>query len=204
MSDLGPDDLVFNTTNSSAGVSSRRRSRGRRLSWNRDLALGRGPRAGGGASSPTSRRSSTTTASSSPTSTACSAGPSKPCRSREGHGRNRRPTASSRSPRRSMRTRSTSPRASGAARSRSRRRGPREGRPPRGKDNVNFEFLPWCGVPDVTTCIDLLERTGCANTTIVRLVALVRRADLEALKRIPGRGSAARSGMMHRKCRPTN
>lgn len=54
--------------------------------------------------------------------------------------------------------------------------------------NVNFEFLPWCGVPDVTTCLDLLERTGCANTTIMfDSWHWFRGArDLEALKRIPG------------------
>jgi len=54
--------------------------------------------------------------------------------------------------------------------------------------NVNFEFLPWCGVPDVTTCLDLLERTGCANTTIMfDSWHWFRGArDLEALKKIPG------------------
>ena len=54
--------------------------------------------------------------------------------------------------------------------------------------NVNFEFLPWCGVPDVTTCLDLLERTGCPNTTIMfDSWHWFRGArDLEALKRIPG------------------
>jgi len=54
--------------------------------------------------------------------------------------------------------------------------------------NVNFEFLPWCGVPDVTTCLDLLERTGCPNTTIMfDSWHWFRGArDLDALKRIPG------------------
>lgn len=54
--------------------------------------------------------------------------------------------------------------------------------------NVNFEFLPWCGVPDVTTCLDLLERTGCPNTTIMFDAWHWFRGarDLEALKRIPG------------------
>ncbi len=54
--------------------------------------------------------------------------------------------------------------------------------------NVNFEFLPWCGVPDVTTCLDLLERTGCPNTTIMfDSWHWFRGArDLEALEKIPG------------------
>lgn len=54
--------------------------------------------------------------------------------------------------------------------------------------NVNFEFLPWCGVPDVTTCLDLLERTGCPNTTIMFDTWHWFRGarDLEALSKIPG------------------
>ena len=54
--------------------------------------------------------------------------------------------------------------------------------------NVNFEFLPWCGVPDVTTCLDLLERTGCPNTTIMFDTWHWFRGarDLEALAKIPG------------------
>jgi len=54
--------------------------------------------------------------------------------------------------------------------------------------NVNFEFLPWSGIPDVTTCLDLLERTGCPNTTIMfDSWHWFRGArDLEALRKIPG------------------
>ena len=54
--------------------------------------------------------------------------------------------------------------------------------------NVNFEFLPWCGVPDVTTALDLLERTGCPNTTIMFDTWHWFRGarDLDALAKIPG------------------
>ncbi|MBB83256.1 MAG: hypothetical protein CL931_05530 [Deltaproteobacteria bacterium] len=54
--------------------------------------------------------------------------------------------------------------------------------------NVNFEFLPWCGVPDVTTCLELLERTGCPNTTIMFDTWHWFRGarDLDALRAIPG------------------
>jgi len=53
---------------------------------------------------------------------------------------------------------------------------------------VTFEFLPWTGVPDVTVCLDLLERTGCANATIMfDSWHWFRGArDLEALRAIPG------------------
>ena len=56
-----------------------------------------------------------------------------------------------------------------------------------GRD-VCFEFLPWCGVPDVTTCLDLLERTGCSNTRIMFDAWHWFRGarDLEALRSIPG------------------
>ena len=54
--------------------------------------------------------------------------------------------------------------------------------------NVNFEFLPWCGVPDVTACLDLIERTGCPNMTIMFDTWHWFRGarDLEALRKIPG------------------
>ena len=53
---------------------------------------------------------------------------------------------------------------------------------------VTFEFLPWTGVPNVTVCLDLLERTGCDNATIMfDSWHWFRGArDLEALRRIPG------------------
>ncbi len=53
---------------------------------------------------------------------------------------------------------------------------------------VSLEFLPWSGVPDVTTCLDLLERTGCDNATIMfDSWHWFRGArDLDALRRIPG------------------
>lgn len=53
---------------------------------------------------------------------------------------------------------------------------------------VDFEFLPWSGVPNVTACLDLLERTGCDNTAIMfDSWHWFRGArDLEALRRIPG------------------
>lgn len=53
---------------------------------------------------------------------------------------------------------------------------------------VTFEFLPWTGVPNVTVCLDLLERTGCDNATIMfDSWHWFRGArDLEALRAIPG------------------
>ena len=53
---------------------------------------------------------------------------------------------------------------------------------------VSFEFLPWTGVPDVTSCLDLLERTGCDNATIMFDSWHWFRGtrDLEALRKIPG------------------
>jgi len=53
---------------------------------------------------------------------------------------------------------------------------------------VTFEFLPWTGVPNVTVCLDLLERTGCANATIMfDSWHWFRGArDLDALRAIPG------------------
>ena len=53
---------------------------------------------------------------------------------------------------------------------------------------ISFEFLPWSGVPDVTTCADLLGRTGCTNATIMfDSWHWFRGArDLEALRKIPG------------------
>jgi sugar phosphate isomerase/epimerase len=53
---------------------------------------------------------------------------------------------------------------------------------------VTFEFLPWTGVPNVTICLDLLERTGCENATIMfDSWHWFRGArDLDALRAIPG------------------
>lgn len=53
---------------------------------------------------------------------------------------------------------------------------------------ISFEFLPWSGVPDVTTCADLLSRTGCDNATIMfDSWHWFRGArDLDALRKIPG------------------
>lgn len=53
---------------------------------------------------------------------------------------------------------------------------------------VTFEFLPWSGVPNVTVCLDLLERTGWDNATIMfDSWHWFRGArDLEALRKIPG------------------
>jgi sugar phosphate isomerase/epimerase len=53
---------------------------------------------------------------------------------------------------------------------------------------VTFEFLPWTGVPDVTVCLDLLTRTGCDNATIMfDSWHWFRGArDLDALRAIPG------------------
>ncbi len=53
---------------------------------------------------------------------------------------------------------------------------------------VTFEFLPWSGVPDVTVCLDLLDRTGCDNATIMfDSWHWFRGArDLDALRAIPG------------------
>jgi sugar phosphate isomerase/epimerase len=53
---------------------------------------------------------------------------------------------------------------------------------------VTFEFLPWTGVPDVTICLDLLERTGYDNATIMfDSWHWFRGArDLDALRAIPG------------------
>jgi len=53
---------------------------------------------------------------------------------------------------------------------------------------VTFEFLPWSGVPDVTVCLDLLNRTGCDNATIMfDSWHWFRGArDLDALRAIPG------------------
>lgn len=52
---------------------------------------------------------------------------------------------------------------------------------------VTFEFLPWTGVPDVTACLDLLERTGCDNATMMfDSWHWFRGArDLEALRAVP-------------------
>ncbi len=54
--------------------------------------------------------------------------------------------------------------------------------------DVSFEFLPWSGVPDVTRCLELLERTGCDNAKIMfDCWHWFRGArDLEALRAIPG------------------
>ncbi|MBJ18332.1 MAG: sugar phosphate isomerase/epimerase [bacterium] len=53
---------------------------------------------------------------------------------------------------------------------------------------VTFEFLPWSGVPNVTVCLDLLERSGCDNATIMfDSWHWFRGArDLDALQAIPG------------------
>lgn len=53
---------------------------------------------------------------------------------------------------------------------------------------VTFEFLPWSGVPDVTTCLELIDRTGCDNATIMFDSWHWYRGarDLDALLAIPG------------------
>jgi len=53
---------------------------------------------------------------------------------------------------------------------------------------ISFEFLPWSGVPNVTVCADLLARTGCDNAKIMfDSWHWFRGArDLEALRKIPG------------------
>ena len=53
---------------------------------------------------------------------------------------------------------------------------------------ISFEFLPWTGVPDITACLDLLERTGCDNATIMfDSWHWFRGArDIEAIYEIPG------------------
>ena len=53
---------------------------------------------------------------------------------------------------------------------------------------VTFEFLPWTGVPDVTVGLDLIERTGCDNATLMfDSWHWFRGArDLDALRAIPG------------------
>lgn len=53
---------------------------------------------------------------------------------------------------------------------------------------IDYEFLPWSGVPNVTVCADLLGRTGCDNAKIMFDTWHWFRGDrdLEALRRIPG------------------
>ena len=32
---------------------------------------------------------------------------------------------------------------------------------------VTLEYLPWCGIPDAATALAVVEKTGCANATLM-------------------------------------
>lgn len=53
---------------------------------------------------------------------------------------------------------------------------------------VTVEFTPWSGIPNAAVALDLVERTGCANATVLVDSWHWFRggADLEMLRRIPG------------------